>query len=419
MANVQQVMSSYTGTPAATGQFNSVLAGATVIDNDTTETNVDYIVRTAGVFSNLYVNCPVNTNASNGTWRFRVNGANGNQIVTILANTTGDFVDNLNTDSVSAGDLVDATAATNIDTTNEISILSVSFAANSNTVGRFGSFSVTPFGISSASTTLFYQFFGPSGVATESQVQIQFNHACVLQQLQIVCTTKGRSKADTVTLRKNAANGNLTVSVTGTGTFEDNTHTDSIAANDKVDFSITTGSGSGADNFRLVAMEQSSTDSTFHSFPFGPNAGFGQTGYSAFGGQLSSQLGSADAVTKTEMLFAGTLQGLSFNVLTNTVNGTTTYTLNKNSIGTSVTASAGASATGFFQDTTHSASVVVGDHVNFLMTVGGSSGAIAPGICSIYATVSAPPTPPMAVVFPVFGDPDFQWLGGDGDMGSF
>src|SRR5690349_17266000 len=70
------------------------------------ESNAQITRRVPGVESNLYIR--VNTNdRGTSTLRFRINGGDGNQVVSITASTTGEFEDTSNTDTIAAGDLTD------------------------------------------------------------------------------------------------------------------------------------------------------------------------------------------------------------------------------------------------------------------------------------------------------------------------
>src|SRR6266542_319419 len=125
MASVQKIAGSYTGTPLAAGHFLVPLTGSPVFDNTNNEANTGYPTRTLGAYSLLSVRVPVNTAVAATTWTLRVNSADGNEVVSVTALTTGEFIDSVNTDSPTAGQIIAvvSTAAS----TAEISVLSVVF----------------------------------------------------------------------------------------------------------------------------------------------------------------------------------------------------------------------------------------------------------------------------------------------------
>lgn|SRR3990167_1218419 len=85
---------------------------------NTTEGNAQAEANLAFTASDLEINLSANGIETNSTLRFRVNGANGNQAVTITGSTTGWFTDAVNTDSVVAADLINYQLVTGAAGTN-------------------------------------------------------------------------------------------------------------------------------------------------------------------------------------------------------------------------------------------------------------------------------------------------------------
>jgi len=78
---------------------------------------------------------------------------------------------------------------------------------------------------------------GNVGVSTEAQVQAVIGAAGTLSDLWVRVGAGGSGSA--VTVRNGAADTSITVVPTGAGEFTDNTNTDAVTANDKINFGIT------------------------------------------------------------------------------------------------------------------------------------------------------------------------------------
>lgn len=76
------------------------------VRNATAEAEVESRCWRPRTYSNMYVNVAANTHSADTTITFRVNGADGNQTITVPAGATGYFEDASNTDSVVVGDNV-------------------------------------------------------------------------------------------------------------------------------------------------------------------------------------------------------------------------------------------------------------------------------------------------------------------------
>jgi len=76
-----------------------------------------------------------------------------------------------------------------------------------------------------------------------------------------VYISAARAQATTVKSRKAGADGNISVSCTGstTGWFEDTTHSDTLSVGDDIDISVTTGTGADTLTIRTIKSEFIST----------------------------------------------------------------------------------------------------------------------------------------------------------------
>ena len=128
--------------------------------SQSSEAFVQRTVRASGVASKFWIRVTNNDTTGNGTIRSRVNGANGNIVVTITLGTTGEFTDASNSDTLAATDeynfqSVNGTGGTDI----TVTLSSYVFTADSNTYAIHSAFVA---GLTSpAESTTYYQW--PAG----------------------------------------------------------------------------------------------------------------------------------------------------------------------------------------------------------------------------------------------------------------
>lgn len=338
------------------------------------EARVQITYRTAGVLSNLYVNCRTNSLNGTTTVRVRKNGGDGNQVVSITSSSTGTFEDTTNTDTIAAGDEINYSIVTAgssgsvspncIQTWLEPSI---GGAVNRNSTLAGGGA-----GLTFSSATEYLPLVGNNGTVTvEAETQFKSGVAGVIKNLFAYISGNSRGTTSTYTLRKNGGNGNLTVSITAgaTGIFEDTSNTDTVAVGDNLNVALTQGSGGGTLTSHLVSTEFTSTTNTFLMIG-GPTSGVTQnqnlTRYYSFTGTQSSTENVVESKVGTNMSVSRLFLYLS----ANTVTATSTITLRKNTADTALTASIAASTTGVFEDTTNSVSCISTDLICMKIVTG-------------------------------------------------
>lgn len=219
----------------------AALLGA--LDDRATETDVEYTMRATRVLRDLRVYASSHTGGSDPAITIRKNQADSSLTVTITS--TGEFLDTSNTASYVAGDEANY-AATDITTTPGLTGRSVE-ANTSSVVQVFG-------GIELLGTGDLYLAPGADvSTATEAEVQIEAEAAATIQNLFTNCTTFVDN--NTVISRKNAGDGALTVTVTGTGITEDTTNNDTLAAEDDLSIERSTGASTGTAIWAAVEWE--------------------------------------------------------------------------------------------------------------------------------------------------------------------
>lgn len=213
--------------------------------------------------------------------------------------------------------------------------------------------------------------------STEANVKVKLYDSYIAADFIINITANTASAIATIRIRKNGANGNGVISVgTGvTGILEDTSNSDSFVNGDDINYAFTApGASSGSVTFTSIGitLAHNTTDTTvLVTLADAETAAAGATTYHAIGGR---GLGNpTEANTQYIMRDTTTLKQLRCYISANTSTNSTTLTLRKNGADTSVTITIGAGVTGALEDTTNTASIAVGDKVNYKF-VGPSSG---------------------------------------------
>lgn len=346
------------------------------IISTTTESQTQITWRTAGIFSSLRAKLSSNTYALlSSTIKFRVGGANGNQALSIPAGSTGEFVDAVDTDTITAGSQIDLQIVTQAGAGDFISITSVSllFAASSKTVKKIVAANATST-FATAAATGYIRFGGAlSPVAletTEANAQAKLFVNGTLTNFFVNVVTNARTTTTTLGSRIGGVNGNLSVSVltTATGIYEDTTDSDTLSsAGTLVCFYQTNGAGpdTGAFGMHAVGAELTTTDSTSVVVNAGGKTNTATTtAYGPFGGILTNgDLNESDTPIQAQTPF--TVSKLTIHVQNNSGGGVTTLNLRKNGGNGNSSVSIPTLTTGFLTDSSDSDSVVPTDELDY------------------------------------------------------
>lgn len=247
-------------TSASTSYYYSI---ASAIPTGGTTNSTESVAQETEQYSATYKNFGVrinsNSRSTTTTGRFRKNGANGNQTVSIGSSATGWFEDTTNTDSVVAGNLTNFQLTTGTGTSAmTIMGFAVDYETTTNPgTGKLGC-SYTTEQAADMLTTNYIPIIGKlnSFMATEAVSQFKLNDAYKFKGLTVNVTQSDVDNPTTVTLRVNGADTALTVSIAGntTGTFSDLTHTVTIAAGDLVNLRMVVGNGVSPDTITLQGV---------------------------------------------------------------------------------------------------------------------------------------------------------------------
>lgn len=238
--------------------------------------------------------------------------------------------------------------------------------------------------VAAAATTYCGLGMGGSGVysTTEANTQIIHETAGTLSSLYVYISANTVSATSTYTVRKNGADGNLTVSVTAstTGAFTDVTHSDTVAAADKMGIKVVAG-GTGTSITSTVQTFQfdatSGTNVRFYGLVGNNITSNGITLFYTFPGTSSGTGGAAETASQFKFKTSGTLKNLALHVATNARAVTDTIKTRINGADGNLVISITSGATGFFEDLTHTELISSGTLGNLAGVYGASTSAIA------------------------------------------
>lgn len=369
MAKIFQVTSGGGSAPASTTEFWGIYISG--IANVTTETNQQLTYRAAGTFSNLYIRVLTNATSATSTFRTRQNAADGSLVISIGAGTTGEFEDTANTDTITAGDEWNYSFAAGAGGTVTYGSASILFSANANTVCVLAQ---TNLNFSTASTTRYIGLASNNTSSTlEADGEQEINSAGTLKNLFLNINSNTRTTTTTFKTRKTGvADGNLSISVTGssTGLFEDTANSDTVAANDLWNYSFTTGTGTGTISWGPFSVNFETTNSKFVSGG-GSNLGLAQaagtTNYLGIGAGNNPSTTETDRTTETNLICS--ISNFVIYISANATTASSTFEVRKNQGTTACSISISAGTTGLFEDT-DSVSYIATDEVNVSFTAG-------------------------------------------------
>jgi hypothetical protein len=386
---------------AASTSFQPIGCGAMIRGREATETRSQVTYRTAGVFTNLLVNCTTHTSSTVVTTR-KAAGA-GAQTITVAA--TGITEDTTHSDTVTAADKWDIEFSALASTFAE---LAVTFAATTNTATRLISVESGTAGAGGSISVAGSYWMALGGfidvsTATESLAQINMLKAGTLTNMLINVVSNSAGTGSTLISRVGGAAGNLTLTVAaaGTGIVEDTTHTDTVSVNDLRNLQLTITSGTTiaiitqavdftSTNGDSMAVSSEPGGSTLTT-TFAANA----SGYVPFGGDLTHDATEAHAQITARDAF--TASNLSINVQTNTVTASSTLTYRINTANGNQIITIGSSTTGLLSDTTDTDTTTATSDINAQLAAGATGTSIKADYIAVWNNiggVSGTPTLP-------------------------
>lgn len=359
------------------GETKFLFFGNSYLAGNTTESNRQVTVRTACTVSNLKVKVPVNSlSTATTTIRIRINGANGNQVVSFAAGVTGTAEDAVNTDSITAGQLVCFSEVAAAGGSGQIDIFNLTTLVESVDGVLLNTFSGLSKATDSSSSYYAPTGLGTGGSATENNYsKVSINGTA--QNLQTNISSNPRSTTSTIRFRKNQANGNqvLSIGAAATGLFEDTTNTDTIVSGDEIGTVLILSTGGGTLVGSSIVMPIADSEEYFFAISLSTGSAiaadttqsYALAGYTADGTETSLSVALNDNPT---------LENLYTYISANTRTSTTTFRLRKNAGNANQVISVATTLTGEFQDTSNSDAVLADDLLNYQAITSTGSGSI-------------------------------------------
>ena len=337
-----------------------------------TEAPVQALIRQAYTGKNLFVYCVTRTGTYTATVALRESGVTSALTVSVTA--TGIFEDTVNTEALDDGDLVNYIVTTSgVGHSEEFTITTISCVLSH----ASADWPVLIAGLNSAgaTATAHYPISGGVGTSTtEAWRQRTARASATLSNLSVYCS----DSSATVTTRVNAAPGGQTVSPNATGLFEDTVGTDTVAAGDEINYALTAGTSQRI----TVAQVLSSSMARQAIAVYGTSAAFGVTTYFSPDGSTTT---TTEAIAGVTQRTTNVLKNGFCYVSAYTLDVAATVDLRINAASSAVTMAP--NATGVFEDTTNSVTLVATDEANYrLLTTAASSGALTVQLISVEET---------------------------------
>ena len=228
-----------------------------------------------------------------------------------------------------------------------------------------------------AFTTTITRWFHIAGfitgnISVEAEAQDKVFSSNTWANLYTVCTAWTTNNL-TLTSRVGAAPGAQTVTVTGTGIFQDTTNSDSLVSGNLINWQWSRVTG-GSVTLTLVGstLQDAATNTTLQLANDLSSAGgvpFGLTRFAGICGRMVDGVGSGMSLTETNVQYtirrATTYTNLRAYCNNNSWNANTLWRFRVDAGNGNQLLTIGAGATGVFEDTTNSDVVVIASKVNY------------------------------------------------------
>jgi len=376
---------SYTYAPSTSGP----------VGNFAVEANSQIRVREPGIFSNLKIKIISNTTVTATTrFRSRINGVNGNLLISIPPGVTGYLEDLTNTDVVVAGDLYNFKIQADFEWFKQVIYTAYGslFTPNEST-DTISIISPQSFISDLASTILnFFSLWGQTAfLTTEGSKQDKILGDFTARNAGVYTDFNSLDAECLVTLRINGVNTSVVVTIPAgtTGHFEDIVNTAAVSKYDLVSWGIQSPSRTSGtfSLIRSVINFDSATSKFIGGCGQGSRAITGATRYFALCGINAPS--SSEAVTQFESNFDWVLEGLTIYIDVNSHGSDSTLTSRINGVDGNNEITIPAATTGWF-DIEADDNILTGDLFNSVLRMPASSGLNISNIDWVGTPFSAP-----------------------------
>jgi hypothetical protein len=374
LATVAGIGSGLSGIVGTTATLYNSIGG---VDEQSSETLVQVIYRTAGVFSAFQAFVTSNTGDVSTPVVLRKNGSDATQTVSIPAGTTGRYVDSVHSDTIVSGDAL-SVALRFANTTGQVYVsqLALIFQAATLTVKKHVNSGLNLNGAIIRYSPIDGQ--GQDAGSGEVNSQCRLTNNASWANLQIYASANNVNAATACTFRNNGADTPVVVSVPAatTGSFEDTTHSTTTTIGDLVDVKLdASASNTGSISITpFEAIEETSTNGKIHAMVLGDywNTTSGQN--PRYIAAECEDINDLEALIVQQALFPLTAQNMEINVIANPLT-TSTLTMRKNGVAVNQIVSIPTTTTGWFQDATNVDRFVAADLMSMKLDASSSTGA--------------------------------------------
>lgn len=407
ISNLTGIATSVINLTAGSTTYQKIGNFALGISTTESDNQIEF-VQVANLLYNMFITVKTNASTSgSANLILRINGADANQNISIPFGTTGDFVDNINTDTYSSSDLLNFKLTGATGGTVAYSLISIFFDGGAGVCLQ--KFVNTNHTSSTDSIQEFFPFVGNiinlnTAASTDANCQVKYQTAATLKNITLNCNSNTRITDTIYNSRINAATGNLSITVSAltTGLFSDTSNSDSISINDLVNGMITTDVGGGSISVRYIGFESITTNDKNH-FIISTGSLTSQTfstsliRYIILNGIMGSATTDINSA-KCNLSFSASY--LSCYLISNTITAQSTIILQKNSAEKTSNITIPASTSGFFEDTTNSDFFKSTDLINYKLTTGSTGvNLILPLISILVDYAALPPKTTNALFF--------------------
>jgi len=328
----------------------------------------------AGTLSNMAVRITVNTDATFAV-RMRVDGSNGNMVISAPFGATGYFEDNSNTDTITTTSLINFRSTGRFGSST-MTLATVLFDDDESTYIRHAAIN---FHDLYNSPTEYYSLACNASTqhVVENNSKSRIGTTGTFSKMRLYLSVNSRGGV-VARLRINNGNGNLVISTTTTttGEFTDNSNIDDVVQGDEVNFSIDGGATAGGSNnivCDILSVGWTNNDGRFHILSGINLGGIHPTTvpkYLALGGSANSNGATSETTVKADLNIAAKLSKLFANI--NIAGAAGQVMVRKNGVDTALFINVGASDTGVLANTTQSIEPVATDDMSIDITSKGN-----------------------------------------------
>lgn len=387
-------------------QFNGVIGDGFGALFDSSNTTVDDLVLSSGTLSNFWINIVTNTNTNSTTLTFNKNHADGNETISVPANTTGTFTDAVHTDSIAVNDVMDLKITFGTSTISfQPSIFAFTYAADTDTVTKILSSDHLTTNNTSNNVyfrTVFSNALGSSAV-TEANAKNRQRKAGTYKNCGVKVFSNSNANATTWRSRKNGANGNISISIPAgtTGNLSDVTHSDSVSPDDDYCYSHTTGASTVSIEVDWATIDFVSTNQdSIHTSAYdaGTSLNTSVTRFWALSGDLNNPL-TTESNSQVLVNSAYTFSELTINIQSpNNITNASTLTLRANGSDV-ISLSIPASSSGVFSNSTDTYTAASSDLMNYKLVTAATGTSMTINHISVWSNLT-PPAPSGPTGFP-------------------